>query len=323
MQQVGAKGFANAQLVDPRQLPIPLSDLSRRARINFGHAWVLHRKIIVRAVAAGVVLFGVVGAYEAREAITAGAIAVSNMAQGEFARAGFGIAKINITGQVLTSEATILKALALEAGTSTLNFDADAALERIELIPSIKSATVRKIYPGELVVSVEEKVPMARWRIGDATYLVDENGGPVARDDGSFRELPLVVGEGAADDAMIMIRTLDRYPALTADLAALSRIGDRRWDLIFYSGLRVQLPESGVAQALNQLDMYQATGQLLDRDVNVIDMRVPGMVSLKLGDLANRAIADAAKAAKTKKPAAPVDADYETPAERAAEAKPQ
>lgn len=323
MQQVGAKGFANAQLVDPRQLPIPLSDLSRRARINFGHAWVLHRKIIVRAVAAGIVLFGVVGAYEAREAITAGAIAVSNMAQGEFARAGFGIAKINITGQVLTSEATILKALALEAGTSTLNFDADAALERIERIPSIKSATVRKVYPGELVVSVEEKVPMARWRIGDATYLVDENGGPVARDDGSFRELPLVVGEGAADDAMIMIRTLDRYPALTADLAALSRIGDRRWDLIFYSGLRVQLPESGVAQALSQLDMYQATGQLLDRDVNVIDMRVPGMVSLKLGDLANKAIADAAKAAKTKKPAAPVDADYETPAERAAEAKPQ
>ena len=38
-----------------------------------------------------------------------------------------------------------------------------------------------------------------------------------------------------------------------------------------------------VAQALQQLDMYQQTDQLLDRDVNVIDMRVPGMLSLKLG----------------------------------------
>ena len=55
-----------------------------------------------------------------------------------------------------------------------------------------------------------------------ATYLVDENGGPVARDDGSFRELPLVVGEGAADDAIVMIRTLERYPSITRDLAALS-----------------------------------------------------------------------------------------------------
>ena len=161
---------------------------------------------------------------------------------------------------------------------------------------------------------------MARWRIGDATYLVDEQGSPVARDDGSFRELPLVVGEGAADDAMVMIRSLDRYPAIKEDLAAISRIADRRWDLIFYSGLRVQLPESGVAQALQQLEMYQRDDQLLDRDVNVIDMRVPGMVSLKLGDLAAKAVADDAKKSKH---AVKGDAEYETPAERAAEKKPQ
>jgi cell division protein FtsQ len=164
---------------------------------------------------------------------------------------------------------------------------------------------------------------MARWRMGDATYLVDEFGNAVARDDGSFRELPLVVGEGAADDAIVMVRSLARYPQITRDLAAISRIGDRRWDLIFYSGLRVQLPENGVAQALKQLDMYQSTDQLLDRDVTVIDMRVAGMVSLKLGDLALKAREDAAKAKKKKKTAAHVDADYETPAEKAAEAKPQ
>ncbi|MEO6014945.1 MAG: cell division protein FtsQ/DivIB [Devosia sp.] len=321
MQQVGAKGFADAQLVDPRQLPVPLSDFRRRARINFGHAWVLHRKLILRAAAASVVLVGAVGAYEARDAVSAGTMTVVSMAQGEFARAGFGIAKINITGQSLTSEATVLGALALEPNISTLNFDADAALLRLKAVPSIKSASIRKIYPGELVVTIEERVPMARWRIGDATYLVDDSGGPVARDDGSFRELPLVVGEGAADDAMVMIRALDRFPAITSDLAALSRIGDRRWDLIFYSGLRIQLPENGVAQALQQLDLYQSTGRLLDRDLTVIDMRVPGMVSLKLGDLALKAQADAAK---TKKKSAPKgDSDYETPAEKAAEAKPQ
>ena len=49
MQQVGAKGFANAQLVDPRQLPVPIADLSRRARINFSYAWILHRKLMLPA----------------------------------------------------------------------------------------------------------------------------------------------------------------------------------------------------------------------------------------------------------------------------------
>jgi cell division protein FtsQ len=321
LQQVGAKGFADAQLVDPRQLPVPLSDFSRKARVNFGYAWVLHRKIMLRAVAAGIALVGIVGAYEAREAITAGAMNLTSLAQGEFARAGFGIGKINITGQSLTSEATIVAALGLDDKTSTVTFDADAALARIEGISTIKSASIRKTYPGELSISIEERIPMARWRIGDATYLVDENGGAVARDDGSFRDLPLVVGEGAADDAIVMIRTLDRYPAITRDLAALSRIGDRRWDLIFYSGLRVQLPENGVAQALAQLDMYQSSHQLLDRDLTVIDLRVPGMVSLKLGELAVKA-RDEAKKTKTKKPVGG-NAEYETPAVRAVEAKPQ
>ena len=300
MQQVGARGFADAQLVDPRQLPAPLSDISRRARINFGHVWVLHRKILVRAAAAAIAVVGIVGAYEAREAIAIGATNVARLVQGQFASAGFGISEIKISGQLLTSEASIVAALGLDPTVSTLTFDADAALARIEAISTIKSAAIRKTYPGELSIVVEEKIPMARWRIGDATYLVDENGGPVARDDGSFRELPLVVGEGAADDAIAMIRTLERYPGITRDLAALSRIGDRRWDLIFYSGLRVQLPENGVAQALVQLDAYQATDQLLERDVTVIDLRVPGMVSLKLGELAIKAREDAAKAKKKK-----------------------
>ena len=303
MQQVGAKGFADAQLVDPRQLPVPIADLSRRARINFSHAWILHRKLMLRLAAAGIAVVAIVGAYEARDMVVTGAMNLYGLAQGEFARAGFGIDKINISGQSLTSESTILTALGLQAMTNTVSFDADAALARIEAIPSVKSAAIRKKYPGELIVTIEEKVPMARWRFGDATYLVDEFGNAVAPDDGTFRELPLVVGEGAADDAIVMVRTLERYPQITRDLAALSRIGDRRWDLIFYSGLRVQLPENGVAQALQQLDMYQTSDQLLDRDVSVIDMRVPGMVSLKLGELSIKAREDAAKAAK-KKPAA-------------------
>ena len=91
MQQVGAKGFADAQLVDPRQLPVPLSDLSRKARVNFGYAWVLHRKIMLRAAAAGIALVAIVGAYEAREAITAGALSLTNFAQGEFARAAVSV----------------------------------------------------------------------------------------------------------------------------------------------------------------------------------------------------------------------------------------
>ena len=322
MQQVGTKGFADAQLVDPRQLPVPvtLSRLPRRARLGFSRAWILHRKLIVRGIAAGIVLMGAAGLIAEQDKVGAGAVALYGLAQGEFAKAGFGISSINITGQTLTSEAEILKALDIGPATSTLNYDADAALTRIEALPSVQSANIRKVYPSGLSVSIVEKRPMARWRIGDKTYLVGEDGSPIVADDGSFRSLPLVVGEGAADDAMVMIHALDKYPAVTEDLAALSRIGDRRWDLIFYSGLRVQLPENGVAQALSQLSQDQNDDQILDRDVAVIDMRVPGMLSLKLGDLGNQAWADYKK---KNKHVSKGEAEYETAAERASESKPQ
>ncbi|MEP7240080.1 MAG: cell division protein FtsQ/DivIB [Devosia sp.] len=320
MQQVAARAFADAQLVDPRQLPVPLKHLGKQTRFGLARAWILHRKAILRGAAAGVVLAGALGAYQARDAIGAGATALAGVAQGQVVRAGFGVGKINITGQVLTREGSVLNALAITPDMSTLNFDAEAALQRILDIPSIKSANIRKVYPDKLEVSIVEREPMARWRIGDKTWLVDEDGHPIIADDGSFRSLPLVVGEGAADDAKVMVRALDRYPAITEDLAALSRIGERRWDLIFYSGLRVELPEIGVAQALAALDQDQRDGQLLDRDVTVIDMRVPGMVSLKLGDLAAKAWADEKK--KTKR-VTKGDAEYETATERAAESKPQ
>jgi cell division protein FtsQ len=321
LQQVGAQGFAHARLVDPRQLPVPIQSLTRQTRLGFSRAWILHRRAILRWAALCVVLVGAGAVYEEQDAVRSGADAAWALAQVQFAHWGFGISKIEISGQSLTSEKAILNALEISPSDTTLTFDADAALSRVESIPTVNSVNIRKIYPNALSVSVTERVPMARWQIDGVTKVVDEDGNPMVTDDGSFRALPLVVGQGAADDAKVMIKTLDRYPALTTDLAALSRIGARRWDLIFYSGLRVELPESGVAQALEQLAMYEQDYQLLDRDVNVIDMRVPGMLSLKLGDLGAKAWADYNKAHKQVSRGG--DAEYETAAERAAGSKAQ
>ncbi len=292
------------------------------ALINFGHAWVLHKRVMVRALAAAIVLVGAVGLYEMRDLLASGAMMVTDVAQGEFARAGFGIGKIEITGQALTSEKDIAEALEIGPQTSTLNFDADAARLRLLKLPAVATVAIRKVYPNELSVVLTEKRPIARWRVDGITYVVDAEGTQIAEDLGDYRELPLVVGDGAADDAMAMIVALDRHPTLQSGLAALSRIGDRRWDLIYYSGLRVQLPEVGVAQALDQLELYQSDYALLDRDVMLIDLRVPGMVALKPGEIAAKQIAEAEKAAK-KAHKTKGSSEYETAAERKADPGPK
>jgi cell division protein FtsQ len=317
LQQIGTKAImATATVVDPSRLPVPARNKARSLIISSRHMWVLHKRIWIRAAAAVTVLVGAVGLYEARDAIGNGFGTLGELAQGEFAHAGFGIAAIEITGQTLTADQDIVQALALEPKSSTLNFDPDAARARIEALPAISSATVRKIFPDHIDVAVTERIPVARWRVDGVTFVVDGEGEQIGEDHGSYGELPLVIGDGAADDALPMIKALDQFPTLKFDLVALSRIGDRRWDMIYETGLRVQLPEAGVGQALKQLDILQSRYALLDRDVTLIDLRVPGLVALAPSADAVKQIADAAKAKTKHTTQHAVDSAYETPTEQ-------
>lgn len=287
---------ATAVVVDPRRLPVPLRKPASRALVTASHIWILHKRVLLRLLAASIVVVFVTAVYEMRDMIGAGVMTVAGMAQGEFVDAGFGIDKIEITGQTLTGEAEIFKALALDPRASTVSFDAEAARARIAELPAVETVTIKKVYPGDLIVSITEKVPVARWRVDGVTFVVDAAGEQIGEAGGAYSELPLVIGDGAADDALVMIRALDRFESLKQGLVALSRIGDRRWDMIFQNGLRVQLPEQGVAQALTQLTELQAAYRLLDRDVTLIDLRVPDMLALRPSADALAAMAPKGKA---------------------------
>ncbi|SEQ01261.1 cell division protein FtsQ [Devosia sp. YR412] len=282
MQQVKSEAFlAGARIVDPRALPVPVRTPQRKIRNNFGRAWVLHRKGITRGVAIAALLAAATAVYQLREPIVFGAGILGEVAQGRFADAGFAIGEISITGQTLTGEQAIFDALGVEPHTSTVSFDVEAARQRIAELPAVETVSVRKTYPGDVIVNITEKTPVARWRVDGITFVVDGAGEQIGEDRGAYGELPLVVGDGANDDAMVMIRALDQYPGLKDGLMALSRIADRRWDLIYDTGLRVQLPELGVARALSHLENYQAQYQLLDRDLTVIDLRVANLVAVR------------------------------------------
>ena len=282
MQQVKSETFlAGARIVDPRALPVPVRSPRRKLANNLGRAWVLHRTAILRGVAVAALLAASTAVYQLREPIGTVATILGDAMQGRFAAAGLAIGEISISGQTLTSEQAIFDALGIEPHTSTVSFDVEAARQRVAELPAVADVTVRKTYPGDIIVTITEKVPVARWRVDGITFVVDGSGEQIGEDRGAYGDLPLVVGDGANDDAMVMIRALEQYPVLGDGLVALSRIADRRWDLIYDTGLRVQLPELGVARALRNLDFYQAEYQLLDRDVTVIDLRVDTLVAVR------------------------------------------
>ncbi|WP_375452663.1 cell division protein FtsQ/DivIB [uncultured Devosia sp.] len=282
MQQVGSKAIlAGAQVIDPRALPARIREPRRRLRNNVGRTWVLHRRRVVRIAAAVMALVAAGVLYQVRTPILDGATALRDVGLGQLGHTSFAIGEISITGQSLASEQSIFDALGVEPHISSVSFDAEAARQRIAELPAVKTVSIRKIYPGDVSVTILEKVPVARWRVDGVTFVVDAEGEQIGEDHGAYGELPLVVGDGAADDALVMIRALEQYPRLQDGLVALSRIADRRWDLIYDTGLRVQLPELGVAQALHRLDGYQSDYQLLDRDVTQIDLRVASIVAVR------------------------------------------
>lgn len=283
MQQVKSEAFfAGARPVDPRQLPVPArrSPLQRVSN-RFNRAVVLHGWAIRRSLMVAALFVGAGALISAHEPIGNGLAVLSTLAQGGFAEAGLAVGEISISGQTLTSEQAIFDALGIQPDTSTLAFDVEAARSRIAELPAIDSVTVRKTYPADVSVAVTEKVPVARWRVDGITFVIDSTGDQIGEDRGAYSDLPLVIGDGAADDALVMIRALSHVPQLQEGLVALSRIADRRWDMIYDTGLRIQLPEQGVAQALSKLAGYQSQFQLLNRDLSVIDLRVDAVVALR------------------------------------------
>ncbi len=282
MQQVKSETFlAGARMVDPRALPVPVRTQRQLLANRFNRAFVLHGGLIRRGAMVAAILATGLALYQVREPIGQLANTLGGMAQGNFAQAGLAIGEIVISGQTLTSEQQIFDALGIEPHTSTLGFDVEAARQRVADLPAVDTVTVRKTYPGDVTVLVTEKAPVARWAVDGITFLIDGRGEQIGEADEGYASLPLVIGDGAADDALAMIRALSGFPMLEDGLVALSRIADRRWDLIYDTGLRVQLPEQGVAQAMTRLVSYQTDYKLLDRDVAIIDLRIDSVVAVR------------------------------------------
>jgi len=316
LQHVSAKvAMAGAEIVRPARLRVSHRSRGGPLPVQVRHAWILHRTLLVKLAAAGIACLAFGGLIAVHDKLWALTLEGANLVQDQVTDAGFAITSIEITGQTLSQEQDIVSLLGIGSDSSTFSFDVEAARTRLTWLRAVESATVRKVYPGRLEVKLVERVPVARWRSGGITYLVDAQGRTVGEDRGSYGELPLVLGEGAADDALVMIMALEKFEPLKTGLVALSRIGDRRWDMIYRSGLRVQLPEQGVSQALAQLQSYQQDYALLDRDVTVIDLRVSGTVALTPSAAAAEQIAQEQKSHKPKRHLA-VDPSYETPAER-------
>lgn len=203
--------------------------------------------------------------------------------QGVSARTGFAVDEVRVSGHRETSEIDILDKLELDGWTSLVGFDAGAARDRIATLPWVKTAAVRKVYPGTLEIRVEERQPFAVWQHGSQLAIVERDGGIIEPYAGSrHANLPLVVGLGAQTEAVPVVELVARYPDLASRVRGYIYIAERRWDLRLDNGVTVRLPEFGLDEAVASLAAMDREQGLLSRDVRVVDMRLAGRLAVQL-----------------------------------------
>ena len=211
--------------------------------------------------------------------------------------AGFGVKRITVEGQSHATDAEITAALKAGPDTMMLGFDTDAAKARLEMVPWIRHAQVMRLLPSTLQVQIEERVPYAIWQNHGQTYVVDVEGvtlAPALRE--AYADLPLVVGEGAAQAASALYDALKPYGDLREKMIAASRVGDRRWTLKLASGLEIMLPDDNIDEALTSLIKLEKERGLLKRDIAAIDLRLLDRVTVRLREEADASSPDAGAA---------------------------
>ena len=217
---------------------------------------------------------------------------------------GLTVETVTLTGRNRASDAELLAALDIQRGDSMLKFNTAEARTRLEKIGWVSKASVHRLFPNTVLIDIEERSPYAIWQRGGRLSIIDKKGttlGALRVKDHGY--LPLVVGYGAEDKAQEIYSQLAAYPGLKSLVRAAVRVADRRWNLRLLNGITINLPETGVPEALAQLAKLDEDNGLLSRDIVLVDFRIVDRVTIRLSDEAaqRRAAAYSENAAKSKK----------------------
>ena len=216
---------------------------------------------------------------------------------------GFGVEVVTVSGAVHLSDPQVLATAGISSKNSIPFFDVGAARARLEADPLVKQASVRKLYPNQIIVDIVERTPYGLWQKDGQVKAIAADGAPFAAvNDGRYADLPFVVGEGANERVGEFVALLDAMDELKPRVEAGVLVDRRRWNLKLKSGVEIKLPEVDPQSAIATLLRLQRQSRLLERDVLALDFRVPGRMFVRLSEEAAAAWADAHAAKKAAQP---------------------
>lgn len=212
-------------------------------------------------------------------------------ASGDFKRArmmsmGFVVERVDVMGEGRLHEEDVRKALGVYSGDYLFGIDMDSAQTRVESLSWVDRAVVRRLWPDRIVVQIIERQPYALWQHGGNVQVVDVKGEVISDADATkFTGLTLFVGETARFAVSDVKAMIDEMPSIARRNPSFIYVSNSRWDMVLNDGkTRIKLPKDEQAKALRRLRDLQVVTQILDREISVIDMRLPGRLTITASD---------------------------------------
>lgn len=209
---------------------------------------------------------------------------------------GLGIDEVHITGIVELRESEVLAAAGVGPLRSLAFLDAGEVRRRLESVPMIRQASVSKLYPDALSITIVEREPQALWQRNGEVFVIAADGTVIdLMTDPRFARLPFVAGEGANLRAQEYIDIVAAAGPLTQRVRAGILVSGRRWDIAFDNGLIVRMPELEPVEAMTRLIGLEEREKVLGKDLIAIDMRQGDRIAMRLSEEGAAAMAEARK----------------------------
>ncbi len=202
---------------------------------------------------------------------------------------GLSAQDIQIEGLKNVQSTHVLDAIGVAEGSSLIGFDAVRARKQLSDLDWVIAATVQRLFPNRLHITVVERRPYAIWQENKRFHVIDHTGQVMSKlSPKKWSHLPVVAGVGAQQAAAELVNQLEAHSSLRLLVRAAARVADRRWTLYLANGIKVMLPARGVTEALQRLAGLESGQGILGRDIASIDLRLNDRIALRLSQRAAR-----------------------------------
>jgi cell division protein FtsQ len=204
------------------------------------------------------------------------------------------VTTITIRGQQHVSPGEVFALIGQLRGQNILMADLEMHRQHLMTSTWVKTATLRRILPSTIEVSVEERDPIGLARVGGRLYLIDGAGAVIDEYGSRFdeRNLPIIDGVAPGNDGVVdevraqfvsdLVVALEAVPALSSQISQINV--EDPYDAVVLLNDGPTLIHLGHEQFAERLLEYFELAPVFHAhvaDIDYVDLRFDGRVFIR------------------------------------------